>query len=49
MERLGKGMILPIYKKRDKKNCQNYKGITLPCVAQKVYKNINDKITECAR
>lgn len=34
------GIIVPIYKKGDSRNCQNYRGITLGSVPGKMYAGI---------
>lgn len=38
-----KGMIVPIYKKGDRKKCGNYRGITLLCHTLKIYERIIDR------
>lgn len=36
-------VILPMYKKRDNKDCNNHIGITLLSTVWKMYKDISDK------
>lgn len=37
-----KALIVPIYKKGDRYDCNNYRGITLLCVGMKIYEQILD-------
>jgi exonuclease III len=38
-----KGVIIPIFKKGDRKQCKNYRGITLMCHCAKVYEKILER------
>lgn len=41
------GFIIPLFKKRDKTQCTNYRGITLMSVPSKVYKRVlEQRLTE---
>uniref|UniRef100_A0A1Y1M3Z3 Reverse transcriptase domain-containing protein n=1 Tax=Photinus pyralis TaxID=7054 RepID=A0A1Y1M3Z3_PHOPY len=40
------GILMPIYKKGDKRDCTNYRGITMTCILAKVYERILGKRLE---
>lgn len=42
-EEWSRAVILPIHKKGDPKNCDNYRGISLLCVASKLYESILER------